>query len=285
MKEVRLIWSLSTMTPDSWIIDQLFKQSYTLDDMKCMYVDLEWEMTDDISAVISNIVEQSIPGWFFITDLADDQLDEFRSHIESAKSHIFVLWNDAFQVIDVDILSGETHQVHMIELNQTDGKYIYIGYRGGFYDGCRWNPTVYLVGTNEKDIVRRLLLCGHRIIILKLPINHKGGPAYAFKYMITGTPYNKNGHWDDVIEKDNRLYFDVEPDFPQDPIGYYDRCMELTAGELRRYDGNGKLIESIWEYWNIERKGYEDFMDQEMFEEMMRLEHPILWYHDEDEPI
>lgn len=288
MSDIKLVWSLSITSPDKWIIDRLKMLEYPKDEMMEKFFLIDWEMSDDIDAIISHVTEAAlIDGYSMLVFDNGDSYDEYVSHIEEVEVYLFIIRDDMFEVLKYDLSTKTICQVNCIKFDRSDMKYVYIGIRNGFYSDITWIDPTYCVGIDESDVVNGLLFDGdintvdYSIQIIKLPINHKGGPTYAFRYCISSTPYNEDGHWLDVREKDDKLYYNIESTFPRDPEGYYDRCMELTAGEIRNYNKTGRLIDSLWEYWSTLCKGYEDFMNPEYFQEMMSMRWPILWYHDE----
>ena len=270
MNGVKLIWSLLSFTPDEWLIQNRINVDFGEDDMRSyVYRDsFEWEMTDDIDAIIEHrLGHDMLIRYQYMCGL--DNLKEFKSHVKQLKLILFVIRKRTFQVLETVLGSSTVREVYSIPLSKLPERYVYIGIVNSRYG------STYLIGKHESTVLRNV-----PITVLKLPLYHKGGPTYAFDSRWARTDYDRKPNFDQTYKKDHWFYYDIESTFPRNPCGYYDKCMELIAGEIRTYDQNGNLIKSAWEYSDVFHKGYEDFTDPKTFQEMMSLEWPIFWYRD-----
>lgn len=290
MSDIKLVWSLMSYTPGDWPPDPGIEPYWDTGDYDGSYVSIfRWERCDDTYRIIDHR----------ITDLLDqiasrhgvEDVNEVKPHIKNIQIVLFILRETRLQVLETKFDPTKvpmTREVLSIPIRAFSDKYAYIGGSSGYMDGDQWHEMIYTVGNCEVDVLQKLLEMRPpmskrtpNLRIIKIPINHKGGPTYSFHQTETWSEYNENGFMDGVYEKDKEFYFDVEKTFPRDPQGYYDKCMELIAGEHRNYDYAGNFINAVWEYWCIDRKGYENFMNPETFQEMMEMKWPIFWYIDE----
>ena len=161
-------------------------------------------------------------------------IDENTVKIIRYVSHKRAIRSEVIEIIPIDIF--------------TDG-YVYIGYNG---DKCK----VYTSYSQAYDVIYHPV---NRYSILKVSINHKGSD-YAFCSGDT--------------QKDNEYYYDIEETLNRNnPIEYYDYCMQLIAGEFSYFE-KGRLISQHW----LElfcTKSYEDFLNPEYIPDMMSLKYPI----------
>lgn len=163
-------------------------------------------------------------------------IDENDAKIIEYSSHKRIIRSKVIEIIPIDRF--------------TDG-YVYIGYNG---DKCK----LYASYSQAYDDIQHPV---NRYSILKVSVNHKGSD-YAFCY-------GSN-------QKDNEYYYDIEETLDRnDPIGYYDYCMQLIAGEFSYFE-KGKLISQFWLEIGCD-KSYNDFLNQEYVESMMNLRYPIEW--------
>ena len=265
MNGLKLVWSAISVIPDEWLIDHMKSIGYTTEELTKEYSGIVWETTDNID----DIIEHEIGCWtryaVRISELQHDRSCKVKSHIKIL-IRLFVIRKRTFQVLETDSKNRSIREVYSIPLSKLPERYVYVGVR----------DTYYIVGKHESDVLKNT-----PVTVLKLPIYHKGGPTYSFRCDVQWSDYNDTRPVSIIYNKDKEFYYDIESTFPRDPQGYYDKCMELIAGEIREYSRNGTLIDSIWEYWCIDRKGHEDFMNPETFQEMMEMKWPIFWYIDE----
>lgn len=154
--------------------------------------------------------------------------------------------------------------MQVVPISSIPDKYIYIGYNN---DICKIYTTYDEV---YSDMCHANIRCNDTLyVMLKVSTKHISSD-YAF--------------CSDNNQKDNEYYYDIEETLDRnDPIGYYDYCMQLIAGELTYY----RKDLSTYSYW-LElccAKSYADFLNPKYVEDMMSLKYPIEWdkdYYEEE---
>ena len=166
MNGVKLIWSLLSLTPDEWLIQNRIDAGSGTDGAGLYaYRDpFEWEMTDDIDKIIKQrLGYQALVRYQYMCGLST--LKEFKAHVKQLTLTLFVIRQRTFQVLETALGRSTVREVYSLPISRFPEKYVYIGIQNTNHGSS------YRIGKREADVLK-----DRPSVVLKLPLNHKGGP-------------------------------------------------------------------------------------------------------------
>ena len=201
----------------------------------------------------------------YIAYMCDVDPDYVCKHAQRYIGYVFILSTDAMLSI-YRIDTNEKSLRKCISTKDPEAEYTYIGILSRTRSDNIVYGMVYAYGYRYSDILETLRANASEndvITMYKISNERINDPTYTFLS-------NPN--------MDHAYYDSIKANLPKDdPVAYYDYCMRLIWYEKTVYNVKDGTTRTSWEYMDWINKSFDDFLNPKTFEEMIKLDRPILW--------